>query len=248
MSTNKIDIKALFLSLQKTMKSELQDIRENTFHEPTKGSGSEYVWLNFFNKYLPKRYAATKAIIIDHEGNNSDAIDAVIYDIQYTPFLLNRNDTIYIPVESVYAIFEIKQEVSKSNLEYAANKIKSVRVLNRTSAPVIDRGEFRPAPKLFEIIGGFLALENTWKDSISISKPFNECISNLYDEQLINLGCVLNEKSFVLADKNNPIKYDFSTDDEALIYFFLKLVLELQKLGTVRPIDLNKYIDQLDSQ
>jgi hypothetical protein len=61
----------------------------------------------------------------------------------------------------------------------------------------------------------------------------------------MNIGCVLNDKSFVF-DSSEKIK--FSSNNETLIFFFLKLLLELQKLGTVRPIDLNKYIDQLDSQ
>ncbi len=54
--------------------------------------------------------------------------------------------------------------------------------------------------------------------------------------------------SFVNTQLDSIFETKYSTADETLIYFFLKLVSELQKLGTVRPIDLNKYIDQLDSQ
>ena len=244
----KIDMKSLFLGLQKTMKEDLKSLRENTPHEPTKGDGSENVWIDFFEKYLPKRYAVTKAMIIDFEGNRSDAIDIVIYDIQYTPFILNKKGVIYVPVESVYAIFEAKQDISKAQLEYAGDKVESVRVLNKTTAPVVDKGVVKPAPILFNVLGGFLSLDNTWADSINDSKPFKDCISNLAGLKRINIGCVLNDKSFVESDNGTIKEYKFSTDDETLIYFFLKLVLELQKLGTVRPIDLNKYIDQLDSQ
>lgn len=244
----KIDMKNLFLGLQKTMTEDLKSLRENTPHEPTKGDGSENVWIDFFEKYLPKRYSVTKAIIIDHEGNRSDAIDIVIYDTQYTPFILNKKGVIYIPVESVYAVFEAKQDISKAQLEYAGNKVESVRILNKTSAPVVDKGVVKPAPELFNVLGGFLCLDNTWADSISDSKPFNDCMGNLTGLKTINIGCVLNDKSFVLTDTKNSKEINLSTTDEALIYFFLKLVAELQKLGTVRPIDINKYIDQLDSQ
>jgi hypothetical protein len=241
----KINMKSLFIGLQKAMRADLESIRENTPHEPTKGDGSENVWLEFLEKYLPKRYSVTKSIIIDFEGNRSDAIDIVIYDKQYTPFILNRNGIKYLPVESVYAVFEAKQDISKGNLEYAANKVKSVRVLNRTTAPVVDRGEIKGAPKLFDILGGFLSLENSWADSIETSEPFNNCFESLKGDKEINIGCVLNDKSFVF---DSTKKINFSKENETLIYFFLKLLLELQKLGTVRPIDLNKYIDQLDSQ
>ncbi len=247
-SRDKINMKSLFLGLQKTMKEDLKSLRENTPHEPTKGDGSESVWIDFFEKYLPKRYAVTKAMIIDYEGNRSDAIDIVIYDNQYTPFILNKKGVIYIPVESVYAVFETKQDISKAQLEYAGDKVETVRVLNKTTAPVVDKGVIKPAPPLFNVLGGFLCLDNTWADSINNSKPFYDCINRLTGLKSINIGCVLNDKSFVESDNGTDKEFRFSTDDETLIYFFLKLVLELQKLGTVRPIDLNKYIDQLDSQ
>lgn len=244
----KINMKNLFLGLQKTMKEDLESLRSNTPHEPTKGDGSENVWVDFFEKYLPKRYSVTKAIIIDYEGNRSDAIDIVIYDTQYTPFILNKKGVIYIPVESVYAVFEAKQDISKHNLEYAGSKVESVRALNKTTAQVVDKGIVKKAPDLFNVLGGFLCLENTWADSINESKPFEDCFNNLVNLKTINIGCVLNDRSFVLSDNSGTPETKFSTPDESLIFFFLKLVAELQKLGTVRPIDLNKYIDQLDSQ
>jgi hypothetical protein len=247
-SRDKINMKSLFLGLQKTMKEDLKSLRENTPHEPTKGDGSENVWIDFFEKYLPKRYAVAKAMIIDFEGNRSDAIDIVIYDVQYTPFILNKKGVIYVPVESVYAVFETKQDISKAQLEYAGDKVESVRVLNKTTAPVVDKGVIKPAPLLFNVLGGFLCLDNTWADSINNSKPFSDCINSLTGLKTLNIGCVLNDVSFVESDNGTTKEYRFSTDDETLIYFFLKLVLELQKLGTVRPIDINKYIDQLDSQ
>lgn len=241
----KIDIKNLFHGLQKTMKEDLESLRANTPHEPTKGDGSENVWVDFFEKYLPKRYSVTKAIIIDYEGNRSDAIDIVIYDTQYTPFILNKKGVIYIPVESVYAVFEAKQEISKLNIKYAGEKIESVRSLNRTTAPVVDKGVVKKAPELFNILGGFLCLDNSWADSIDISKPFQEVMKSLKDIEKINIGCVINDLTFINDEASSSLK--FSTPDETLIYFFLKLVSELQKLGTVRPIDLNKYISQLNS-
>lgn len=250
---HKINMRQMFLDLQKTMESKMQTIRKNIKHEPTKGEGSETVWIKFFQDYLPKRYSVAKAIIIDYEGNTSDAIDVVIYDSQYTPFILNEHGIKYIPAESVYAIFEAKQEVSKKFLEYASAKILSVRNLLRTTAPVVDKGLIKPAPQLFNILGGFLCLENTWKSSIENTKAFKDAITVSTELEIIDIGCVLNDRSFKtvvdLTDHLNPlVDISFSTSEETLIYFFLKLVAELQKLGTVRPIDLNKYIDQLDSQ
>lgn len=250
---HKINMLKLFLGLQKTMSEKLKTIRENIDHEPTKGDGSENIWIQFLESYLPKRYSVAKAKIVDCMGNTSDQIDVVIYDQQYTPFVLNDSGVKYIPAESVYAIFEAKQDVNKDQLEYAGKKINSVRKLIRTTTTVIDRGVVKPAPPLFKILGGFLCLENCWRSSIGKSTHFRDYIKKSDENHIIDIGCVINDKSFIteinLADKLKPkVIINFSADGETLIFFFLKLVAELQKLGTVRPIDLNKYIDQLNSQ
>lgn len=250
---HKINLLKLFLGLQKAMSEKLKMLRENIDHEATKGDGCENIWIQFLESYLPKRYSVVKAKIVDYIGNTSDQIDVVIYDRQYTPFVLNDSGIKYIPAESVYAVFEAKQDVNKDQLEYASKKINSVRKLLRTSAPVIDRGEEKPAPVLFKIIGGFLCQDNCWRGTIGKSKHFREYIKKADENHIIDLGCVLNDRSFIteidLTDILKPVvNINFSADGETLIFFFLKLVAELQKLGTVRPIDLNKYIDQLKSQ
>ena len=72
--------------------------------------------------------------MIDCKGNISDEIDMVIYDQQYSPFLFNRDTSLFIPAESVYAVLEIKQDLNKKHIEYAGRKASSVRLLHRTSA------------------------------------------------------------------------------------------------------------------
>jgi len=246
---NKTNMKLMFHGLQRSMILDLENIRKNINHEPTKGDGSENIWIKFLEDYLPRRYSVAKAKIIDFNGNTSDAIDIVIYDRQYTPFVFNKAGVKYIPVESVYAVFEAKQEIKKGYLVYASKKIESVRKLNRTTAPVVDKGVKKPAPILFDILGGFLCLENTWNKSISMEVSFKKSIDSFLNNFIIDIGCVLNDKSFIYeVTSSNNRELKFSTNEESLIFFFLKLMNELQKLGTVRPIDLNRYINQLDSQ
>lgn len=246
-ANEKLNLRSLFLGLQKSMIDNLDVIRENVDHAPTMGDGSENEWIIFLRTYLPKRYCVDKAKVIDYHGNQSDAIDIVIYDQQYTPFVLNKNSVKYIPAESVYAVFEAKQDITKKHIEYAGKKIESVRKLERTTAPVVDKGVVKPPPQLFEILGGFLSLDGKWTDKLNDSTPFKEAITKLKDKQFLNIGCVLKNQSFLVTGENG-ITINFSADNETLIYFFLKLTAELQKLGTVRPIDINKYIDSLNSQ
>lgn len=241
------------MGLQRTMTAQLTNIRENIDHAPTKGDGSEQTWLTFLQGHLPKRYSIAQAHVIDHLGAISDAIDLVIYDAQYTPFVFNDNGILYIPAESVYAAFEAKQEIDKHKLDYAGQKIASVRRLVRTTTTFIDRGLLKPASPLFRIMGGFLCLDNGWSTSIGSSREFKNHIVPKDENHLIDIGCVLNDRSFKteldVTDPVNPaVKIHFSEKQETLIYFFLNLVAELQRLGTVRPIDLNQYISQLQSK
>lgn len=61
-------------------------------------------------KHLPHRYQADKAFVIDSNGESSDQIDVVVYDRQYTPLLYNHDGQMFVPAESVYAIFEGEAE------------------------------------------------------------------------------------------------------------------------------------------
>lgn len=250
---DKVDMQQMFIDLQTTMISKLRTFRRNVKHPVDKGDGSETIWIKFLRQYLPKRYSVAKATIIDHLGNTSEQIDVVIYDSQYTPFIFNEEGTVYIPAESVYAVFEAKQKITKGLASYANKKIASVRKLQKTSATIIDKGTPRPAAQVFTTLGGFLCLDNGWKNSIKGNTSFETVVTNSSSGELINIGCVLNDRSFVTeVDMTDPLKPNigihYSTKGESLIFFFLKLVSELQKLGTVRAIDLNKYIDQLKSQ
>ena len=128
-----------------------------------------------------------KASILDSNGHISDSIDAVVYDRQYTPTLLDSDSHRYIPPEAVYAIFECKPTISKSYLEYAAEKAASVRRLTRTSVTIPHAGGRYPPKSPFEIVAGIIATEVQWEDGFADS--FEKCQAELCG--LNRLGCVL---------------------------------------------------------
>ena len=114
---DKIELKDLFYNLQNQMISRLSTNRKSIAHPAAKGDASELNWIQWLKDYLPKRYCVDKAFLIDCNNNLSDQIDVVIYDQQYTPFAFKQDSVIYIPAESVYAIFEVKQELNKEYIE-----------------------------------------------------------------------------------------------------------------------------------
>ena len=243
-----VNIKDLFLDLQETMQCELKTIRKNVKHSGSKGDATEVNWIDWLNKYLPNRYKVDKAFVVDCHGNRSDQLDIVIYDCQYSPFIFNNNGIIYIPAESVYAVFEVKQELSKEYLEYAADKIASVRNLHRTNAPIYHAGGTIGTPKTpFKILGGILTSESSWTPPFG--EAFETCIKdiNIDAAQFINIGCALSDGAFVVKYINDQSFISRSTRDEVLIFFFLNLFMELQKLGTVPAIEVSQYAKVLDS-
>ncbi len=240
MAVNKILLKGLFESLQKQMLAQLSTNREFIIHPTSKGDALEDVWIQWLRKFLPNRYCVEKAIIIDSLGNLSNQIDVVIFDQQYTPFVFSQNGIHYIPAEGVYAVFEVKPDLKGtvgdlSYIEYAGNKIASVRSLIRTSTTIIDRGPQHPARPLTKIIGGILASVNTMKQ-----KTLEGHLHKLGGLQTIDMGCAVENYAFYIdytgeeekgiQDLNQRIKtyYEkrlsgevtYSNDQTALISFF----------------------------
>lgn len=243
--TNKVDLKVLFEDLQANMFTNLSLSRENIGHAPTKGDASEVAWLQMLQQYLPVRYQAEKAFVVDSVGSISDQLDIVIFDRQYSPFLLNHNGALFIPAESVYCIFEIKQSISKNNIEYAGDKAASVRKLNRTSAPIVHAGgtisDPKPPPR---ILAGFLSLGSDWKPGLG-----NSCINALKSQKgdhQLDFGCVINHGAFMISEnEKGTLSIDIIPSDKALISFFMTLLQKLQAMGTVPAMKISAYTANL---
>lgn len=239
----KVDIKNLFYSLQNQMVAKLSTNREHIQHPGIKGDSSELNWIKWLDAYLPRRYSVDKAFIIDCYGNTSDQIDIVIYDRQYSPFVFNQDNAYYIPAESVYAVFEVKQEINKDYVLYAGEKAKSVRSLKRTTTEIPHAGGYYEPKKHCNIISGLLTISSSWTPPLGES--FEKALYSLDSIRRLDIGCILKEGAFLVNYKNTSVMK--STQEESLIFFFLKLLIELQKLGTAPAIDINCYGSALDS-
>jgi len=223
------------------MTAKLSTNRVMISHPGTKGDTLELNWIEFLKTYLPKRYSVDKGFAIDCEGNLSHQLDLLIFDKQYTPFVFSQDNVFYVPAESIYAVFEVKQELNKKYIEYAGEKVESVRRLKRTSAPVFHvDGCSDPKPHS-RILGGILALS-----SPPLGNILEKSLRNLSDERKINIGCALQSGAFYVDDSKGDIHK--SLPEESLIFFFLNLFRILQKLGTTPAIDIESYSANLTSK
>lgn len=239
-----VDMLELFKNMQTQMESTLELGRAFITHNGEMGEAAEESWRQWLQKYLPRRYCIDKAIIVDCNGNTSDQIDIVIYDGQYSYFVFRHEQVIYVPAESVYAVIEVKQELNKSNLDYAGKKAASVRKLSRTSAEIpFVGGIYRPKP-LHKILAGIITIESVWKDPLGDSLKKN--LTNEDIDSQVNFGCAIKHGSF-WAEYEPKITLKKSSPDESLLFFFLQLLKALQSIGTVPAIRIDEYAKVLNS-
>lgn len=233
-------LETLLHSLHDDIHRQLETAREAFKHPGTKGDASEKVWLELLQKYLPERYRAEKAHIVDSLGNFSDQIDVVIFDRQYSPFIFNYKDQFIIPAESVYAIFEAKQSINAAHIKYAHEKINSVRSLHRTSLPIPHAGGTYPAKPPIKIIGGILTFESDWEPGMG--KALNDAL--LKSTSRLDIGCIAAHGYFTLADDGS---YQYILGGKPATSFLFKLISQLQFSGTVPMIDVQEYSKWLTS-
>ncbi len=222
----------LFTSLHSDITNKLGNIRSSLAHPGTKGDGSEIVWLDLFNTYLPKRYQAIKAHLVDSNGAFSDQIDIAIFDRQYSPFVFTYQGQSIIPIESVYAIFEVKQTADKSMIDYTKNKISSVKKLLSTSLPIPHAGGEYPPKDPISIIGGILTLESQWVPALG-----NPLKVSLEKDNILDMGCIAAHGYFL----KNGDTYSLINSDKAATAFLFQLISRLQSCGTVPMIDILAY-------
>lgn len=116
---------ALFADFHAKIQAELATARK-LGHPTDKGDASEQVWIDVLTQYLPRRYEARKGFVVDSQGVFSQQIDVIVHDRQYSPFVFTFKGTDVVPAESVYAVFEAKQELTADHIRYAGEKAASV--------------------------------------------------------------------------------------------------------------------------
>jgi hypothetical protein len=227
----------LLTTLHDDIQQRLQTVRKTFGHPVIKGDASEKVWLELLQIYLPQRYQAATAHVVDSNGNFSEQIDVVVFDRQYSPFILKYEGQTIIPAESVYAVFEAKQSINASQVAYAQKKVASVRCLYRTSLPIPYAKGTYPAKPLIPILGGLLTFESEWKPAFG--DPLKNALAEGDTNDRLDLGCVAAHGHFMLDQKGE--NYEFTTEGKPATAFLFNLISLLQFSGTVPMIDIQAY-------
>jgi hypothetical protein len=226
----------LLAGLHDDIEQKLKTARASFEHPGTKGDASEAVWLELLETYLPIRYRAASAHVVDSEGAFSDQIDVVVFDRQYSPFIFQFQGQTIIPAESVYAAFEAKQTINAAQVTYAQGKVETVRKLHRTSLPIPHAGGTYPPKKPAPILGGLLTFESDW--SPGMGEPLLDALAAGKEGGRLDLGCVA---AHGLFGCNVNGCYTITPDCKPATNFLFELIARLQNIATVPMIDIRAY-------
>ena len=224
-----IEVEELFIANLKTHKS--------ITHDTAMGDATEDSWIELLRKYLPSRYQVQKAFAIDHNGKTTEQIDCLIYDAHFTPALFGKDNHLYVPVEAVYAAFEVKQDISAGDLTYAASKIASLRALDRTSAPLGNPRGILEAKPLLPIIGGLVGMNATWTDGLG--ETFLSNFNALTAEKRLDI--ILTSECGVCDRFNEEEEPEVFRGQGALIRGLFRFLRALRAKQTVPAIEWQKY-------
>jgi len=233
------DLDRAFYRRQAALRNDLEADREVPTQPVAKGDGSELHWKEMLSKFLPSRYLVSKGFVVDSVGGCSEQIDVIIHDHVFSPLLWENGGHVYIPAESVYAVFEVKQDHSLGPIKYAGQKAASVRRRSRTEASFGWIQGTTKKKELFTPLAGLLTVDSEWHPAFGDS--FYKALGSLSDDEHLDLGCALNQGSWDLEDHANPQSAQLSVPDAALISFCMHLLSRLQKLGSVGGIDYRAY-------
>jgi hypothetical protein len=247
--TPTVNLHDLLLHKQALLRAELDGASAH-WHPDAKGDVGEINWAAALdgrkgNGFLPGRYAVSNAFIIDADGHRSDQIDVVVHDAHFCPLFFEQAGNRYIPAESVYAVFEVKQDLDRENVLYAAEKAASVRKLRRTSVPIVHAGGVFPERKPFEIVAGILTSRSDWSPAFGDS--LIKALGDIAEGGHLDFGAVAEEGAFEVGYGEEGISLSVSEPDAGLIFFLSRLYTRLQSLGTVTAIDLAEYARPLEA-
>lgn len=244
---NRVDLREAFVKRQRLLAAQLELPLDFTRHPTTLGDASEANWGRMLRSFLPGRYEVGPIFAMDSAGEQSDQIDLAIYDRQYSPLWFEAGASRIVPVESVYAVLEVKPEVSAATLRYAADKVSSVRRLERQSGPIVDISGTHPGPTPSQrpILGGIVALRSRWTDGFDSEAAKTQLVEHEGGAHL-DLGLALEHSAFDHVDDTANLQLlepglEVSSSGTQLIFFALRLFRRLQSIGTAMAVDLRQY-------
>lgn len=200
-------------------------------HGTTKGDTSEAGWRKLLQSFLPGRYRVATGFAVDHLGNVSLQNDIVIYDEQYSPLLWTNDHAVYIPIESVYAVLEVKQTLDLTAFTAASDKAQAVRSLTATSAPITHLTGKADVKQPITPLAGLLTQHCGWNPPFG--DPLVDAMRKAGAAGQLDIGCALEGGTWVIPTDGDYESSVVVGAEHSLVFLSMQLFNLLQALGTV---------------
>lgn len=228
----------------KHMMIDYNEVTAKIQHNGEKGTGREEILGSYLRKYIPDKYVIGRGAILNSSGLQSRQQDCIIYDAFNSPILLNMESTKMIPIESVYAVIEIKSSLNKERLTECVQNIKSVKSLPK-----------KPLSQIASLTAGFVfaytsdtSLESLLGNLIEFNNQI-DCSHQISVICVLDKGLIVNVakdglNTVMLMPSNDSTPAIISNPIENNLLLFYLIIMQYLNQTIVSPPNLMKYAEK----
>lgn len=133
------------------MIEQFMEARKLTKHSYQQGYFYEELLRLFLQKFFPPSIGVARGFIVDSDDNISNELDIIIFDKNKTPVFYSAGDLRIIPIETVYAVIEVKTKITSSIIKKQIfPHLESINVLNKKALLDPDEKMLDTKAKKFE--------------------------------------------------------------------------------------------------
>ena len=249
------------LSLEKTMDSiakkmqiDYESLTKQIEHKGLKGRAREIVIKHFLNKYIPPFLGVESGEIISSKGGVSRETDVVVFDSLRCPIFLREDEVHVFPIESVYAVVEVKSFLNSNELADCVEKIQSVKQMPKLAyfdqAGVIKRGVtlFGREYEYFPTLGFVFAFDSIGLDTLRQNLETMNITGQIGLDERIDTICVLGKGVIANLRKDGQVSCTPEPESKlcrietgrSLLLFYLLITTVLNQ-AWMFPVKLTEY-------
>ena len=198
------------------------------------GYNRELFCSKFLARVLPPRLTLQRGEVWDSQGNRTGQLDIVILRDD-TPSLTFGEANTYL-AEGVFAVVEVKSNLSKTKLQEALNTLKQVKSLNLTGGPSITSG-----PVLNRALRCVFAYEGaTWQTLLKeVAKSDNSDVADLIC--ILTRGALITKGLLLKWENDKPFSI-CRGKAAALAWLYFHLV-SYSTSFMARSLSINQYFE-----
>lgn len=220
------------------------------------GSATEEIVREELARLLPNRYSVSPGVVSDRRGRTAGDCDLIVRDPLWSsvikPGATGESRRSHFPIESAYAVAEIKQTLGPKELDNAMEKLVRVARLDRPENPyghitenqhllIFDVGGAILNPLHTTVFATRLPEDSTFDDAV---KRFGEINAKLNRNDMVKMLCVLGHgtawysveggnpyNATYMSDRNTPLILQINSrePDSAFYRYFVEIMSHLNR-------------------